>query len=398
MQSPRVFLAIDNCFAIKRWVRPRDWMRVVRDIGFAYVEASTDNEIDAIISDDRYMADWAAEVRATSAETGVRIANFYTGYQTYRTIGLAHHEPRMRRRLIDDWLKRMVDFAAGLDAGLGIYQFGLSDEVLQDPEKYAKTMDTVLDAIHEVAEYGRGRVQFSVEQMYSPHQPPWTISGTYDFLRRLHRDRSAPVYVTIDLGHQIGQARFRRPSREMIKNAIDRAAADKTPSDVWLGPEQAYRLLDAVSGRAVSEAERHALADAVATTAAGFPHLFAEERDSDPYAWIEELGRYSPIMHLQQTDGVRAGHQAFTPETNRTGIIKPDEVLAAYARSFAKTATDGMPPPVENLYLSFEVFASNTESNREVIDKLEQSYAYWRRYIPEDGLLLSDLVPEATAP
>ena len=103
-------------------------------------------------------------------------------------------------------------------------------------------------------------------------------------------------------------------------------------------------------------------------------------------------------MHLQQTDGVRAGHQAFTPETNRTGIIKPDEVLAAYARSFAKTATDGMPPPVENLYLSFEVFASNTESNREVIDKLEQSYAYWRRYIPEDGLLLSDLVPEATAP
>ena len=392
MRSPRVFLAVDNCFAIKRWVRPRDWMRVAGDLGFRYVEASTDNEIDAIFSDDRYMSDWAAEVRSTSAETGVKIANFYTGYQTYRTIGLAHHEPRMRRRLVDDWLKRMVDFAADLGAGLGIYQFGFSDEVLQDPAKHEKTMRVVLEQIGEVADYGRNRVQFSVEQMYSPHQPPWTIPGTYSFLRSLLNEGQAPVYVTIDLGHQIGQARFRRPTRAVIEKAIDKAVNGKTPSDVWLGPESSYQLLDSVAGRHLSEGDRTALIEEVTAAADDYPYLFAEARDSDPYAWIEELGRYSPIMHLQQTDGVRAGHQAFTPDTNRDGIIKPDAVLAAYAQSFARAEEDGMPPPVEDLYLTFEVFASNTESNREVIAKLEQSHDYWRRYIPEDGLPLAELV------
>ncbi len=398
MQSPRVYLAVDNCFAIKRWVRPRDWMRVARNIGFTYVEASTDNEIDAIYSDARYMAEWADEVRSAGDETGVRVANFYTGYQTYRTVGLAHHDPRMRRRLVDDWLKTMIDFAADLGAGLGIYQFGLSDEVLQNPDKHTEVMDLLVQQLSEVAGYGHDRVQFSVEQMYSPHQPPWTIAGTFDFLERIYGNGGTPAYVTIDLGHQIGQTRFRRPSPADVDRAISAATAGKTPSDIWLGPERAYQLLDDVAGQELTDSAKRALARKVEEAAANYPYLFADERDSDPYAWIEAVGRYSPMMHLQQTDGVKAGHRGFTPETNKDGIIKPADVLAALARSYARPADEAMPPPVEDLYLSFEVFASNTESNREVIDKLRQSYKYWRQYIPEDGMLLSDLTTTESAP
>jgi len=369
---------------------------VVGALGFNYVEASTDNEIDALYSDESYMGDWADEVRAGYEETGVQIANFYTGYQTYRTIGLAHHDARMRRRIVEGWLKRMVDFAEQFDAGLGVYLHALSAEVLQDPAKYAAVTEMVIDQVREVAAYGKDRVQFSIEQMYSPHQTPWTIDGTIDFLRRVHQPTGDAAYVTIDLGHQIGQARFRRPSRETIAVAVDRAVAGSTPSDIWLGPERAYELLDAVAGTAVSPTEREVLVDEIASLTARYPYLFAEKRDSYPYAWIEAVGRYSPIMHLQQTDGVKAGHRGFTPETNRDGIIKPDKVLAAYAKSFAASAEEGMPPPVENLYLSFEVFASNTESNREVLHKLQQSHDYWRQYIPEDGMLLGDLAAVAS--
>lgn len=32
------------------------------------------------------------------------------------------------------------------------------------------------------------------------------------------------------------------------------------------------------------------------------PYLFCEKRDSDLYEWMRELGSYSPIIHLQQSD------------------------------------------------------------------------------------------------
>lgn len=392
MPSPRVFLVLDNCFAIKRWVRPRDWMRVGREIGFTYMEASADNEIDALYSDERYMAEWAEEARAAQAETGIRIANFYSGYQTYRTVGLAHHDERMRRRLLDKWLKRMVDLADDLDAGLGFHIFAYTDEVLRDPSKQAEVTDLLIDQLEELADYARDRAQVSIEQMYSPHQPPWTIAGTMDLLERIYQSRQAPAYVTIDLGHQIAQRDYVRPGPADLARAITQAEAGRSTADVWLGPESAYALLDGIAGQELTDADRQSLARELEEAAAAFPYLFAEERDGDVYAWIEDVGRYSPIIHLQQTDGVHSGHRAFTPETNKDGIIEPDKVLAAFAKSYARPPDNGMPPPVDNLYLSFEVFAATAETNRQVIEKLRHSYEYWRQYIPEDGMLLSDLV------
>src|SRR4030042_7126568 len=39
-------------------------------------------------------------------------------------------------------------------------------------------------------------------------------------------------------------------------------------------------------------------------------------RDSDPYAWLEELGQLSPIVHIQQTNGKGDCHWSFTKENN----------------------------------------------------------------------------------
>lgn len=37
MRFPKIYLGLDNCFAIKRWINPEDWMRVTREIGFSYI-------------------------------------------------------------------------------------------------------------------------------------------------------------------------------------------------------------------------------------------------------------------------------------------------------------------------------------------------------------------------
>lgn len=42
---PRIHLAVDNCFASKRWTKPAEWMQIAYDAGITCIEASADNEL-----------------------------------------------------------------------------------------------------------------------------------------------------------------------------------------------------------------------------------------------------------------------------------------------------------------------------------------------------------------
>ena len=90
MEYPRICLAVDNCFASKRWTMPSRWMRLAQKIGINYVEASADNECDPLYMDQKYLDDWSEEVKQMEKETGVKVINLYSGHGTYSTLGLAH--------------------------------------------------------------------------------------------------------------------------------------------------------------------------------------------------------------------------------------------------------------------------------------------------------------------
>ena len=89
MNNPRIYLAIDNCFASKRWTDPLDWARIVHQLGLGFVEASADNECDPLYADPGYLKDWVGEVQSACKGTGVRVVNLYSGHGTYTTLGLA---------------------------------------------------------------------------------------------------------------------------------------------------------------------------------------------------------------------------------------------------------------------------------------------------------------------
>ena len=105
---------MDNSFATKRWVEPDEWARVIRDLGISCIEASADTEIDPFLCGSEYLDEWLEQVREASREWGVSVVNFYTGYTTYRTLGLAHPDPRIRTRVVDDWLKVMARVRASV--------------------------------------------------------------------------------------------------------------------------------------------------------------------------------------------------------------------------------------------------------------------------------------------
>lgn len=391
---PRVYLAIDNCFASKRWTQPREWMETIRDLGLTCVEASADNECDPLYAGPDVLADWRDEVRRASRETGIRVVNLYSGHGTYATLGLAHPDVRVRDRILHQWLKPMVATAAQLDAGLGFFCHAFADAVLQDGGAYQAAYADLVERLAEVSRFAVEQQMagcVGVEQMYSPHQVPWTIAGAEALLRDVFIRSGAPFYLTIDVGHQCGQRRFRRPDAEALADGL-RARRSGVPRDgLWLGPRAAYAAFEraVAASPAGDETHIHEILDLIAD----YPHLFStDEQDADPYAWLERLGPWSPIVHLQQTDGRGSGHAPFTSERNQAGIIHPQKVLQSLQRGYERAASAvGLPPTAKAIYLTLEMFTGTADINADVLRRLAESVAYWRDAVPQDGLSLDAL-------
>lgn len=91
----------------------------------------------------------------------------------------------------------------------------------------------------------------------------------------------------------------------------------------------------------------------------------------DPYEWIERTGRYSPVIHLQQTEQDHSRHWPFTEECNAKGIIHPERVM----ETLAKTGR-------EEFYLYFEIgHRERWPDDTKVIDDLKASADYWRKFV-----------------
>ena len=390
MHYPKVYLVMDNCFAIKRWVRPAEWMPVIKDMGVTFVEASTDNEIDPLFSPSKYRDSWLAETKAAQKDLGMTVANFYTGYQTYRTVGLAHHDSRVREHIKNEWFGRLVPLAAELGSGIGFSFHAIPHHALQTRRSFEEHERQLVETYGELAAFAwkQGKVELSCEQMYSPHQTPWKISQTRKFLKDVHSCCGVPFYTTIDVGHMVGQCHFRRPTAEKIRQAIATTKEGKNIGSIWLGPERCRSLLECKAG-SVGDAE---LLQEITNLLDEYDYLFSAPQDSEVYTWLEELGAWSPIIHLQQTDGVTSSHAPFTRSTNDKGIIRGAEVLRALLRSWNKGEQEGMPPRVSHFYLTFELFIANTSYPHDSLLQLRESVEYWRRFIPRDGMDLKELV------
>jgi hypothetical protein len=336
---PRIHLAIDNCFASKRWTHPMDWMRLCVDFGIPQIEASADNECDPLYTPPDALADWCDAVRQASEATGGRVVNFYSGHGSYATLGLAHPDARVKDHIEQNWLGRMIDQASGFGAGLGFFCHALDQAILNDITRYQHAIDDLYTRLARIAQRAvtAGLPYVSVEQMYSPHQPPWTIRGSLELLREVWKRAEAPLYLTLDVGHAGGQRNFPRP--------MDKRQSTRE-------------------------------------------ELYAATSDSNPYEWLRHLGTFAPIIHLQQTDGTSSSHRPFTQKYNEAGIITPRAVLEALKQSFDAPESPGCPPRVQDIWLTLEVFSGTAQPYDEIIRQMRESADYWRSTIPEDGLPL----------
>jgi len=180
-------------------------------------------------------------------------------------------------------------------------------------------------------------------------------------------------YFTEDVGHH--GTRFVRPDRSALEGGGARG--------LWLGTDRAFSLAE----QGGSAAWERISADMDAN-----PQLFSSAEDADCYAWLERLGCFSPIVHLQQTDGRSSAHLPFTEEQNRRGKITGDRVLRALKRSYDRPPPAGMPARCGDIYLTLEMFSATTSIPHDLLLDYRTTVSYWRQFVPEDGLGLDLLV------
>ncbi len=394
--DPRVFLAIDNCFASKRWTKPAEWMALVGELGLNYVEASADTECDPLYMGPEYMADWTGEVLRAQDATGVRVINLFSGHGTYSTLGLGHTDERVRLRMRDGWLKPQASASRALGAGLGYYVHAVDSCTLQDTAAYAQLLDRLYEDFTAVARYAGdiGLKAVSLEQMYSPHQPPWRIADCLAFLREVYGRSDCPHHIALDLGHMNGQRNFLRPTATQIAQALEERRGGAAPAPLWLGPKRAANAFN----RALADTGMRPDMGAgmILEAMEGYGHLFAEPEDACADRWLEALGAYSPILHLQQTDGKSSPHWPFDRAHNGRGVVRPKEVLRTLGRACARPEDPGMPPRIKEIALTLEIFVGTGENPYSALEAIAESVRYWREAVPADGMRLSDLLAGLT--
>ncbi len=384
MQYPKIYLVIDNCFAYKRWTRPADWAQLAADLGVFYVEASADTELDPLYMGEAYLRDWVQEVKEACNHAGVHVSTLYSGHGTYTTLGLTHSDARVRERFVQDWFKPMVDLSAQLEAGFGFYAHGFAEFVMQDAQIYAKYVRYLYENLTEINRYAKekGCKFLSLEQMYAPYMVPWTLDGTAELMTSVAQASGKGFYFTEDVGHHC--KRFLRPTRSSIEEAFSK----RKEKGIWLGSNHAYAVYNEAlrQGRLTDASVQEILRDVENN-----PRFFTQPQDNDVYEWLRQLGCYSSIVHLQQTDGNASAHLPFTAQNNAKGIITGERVLRALKQSY----DSGRELPMERcdeIFITMECFFGTTSYPQDIIHDYKTTTQYWRKFIPQDGMRLDELV------
>lgn len=97
----------------------------------------------------------------------------------------------------------------------------------------------------------------------------------------------------------------------------------------------------------------------------------ANPDDFDPYAWARAVPKVSPIIHIKQSLMDKGGHRPFTAEFNAKGRIQPEPLLHALKEGGAK----------DNEICLELSFKEREPNDREVIEQIAESVAFWAPHI-----------------
>ena len=250
----------------------------------------------------------AKEIKKITDKNQIKIHNYFSGNMTHNVNFLTHPDLRLRNNYYN-WCLAGIDIACILGAGgIGSNFNTMPYSTLMDKKKYIAALKSLFKALQLLSSYSKEKG-----------------------LKFLLWEQ---MYSYCEVPYTIIQ------SKKFINN-INKAS--KIPIKL---------VIDL--GHMCSQNFKHT------------------RYDTDPYSWIKKLGKYTEVIHLQQTDNINSQHWPFTEEYNIKGIITPKKVLNYLLNS-----------GVEEINLIFEIFFSINVNEEKILKDMKYSIEYWKNSISE---------------
>jgi sugar phosphate isomerase/epimerase len=194
-------LGINTCFAVKRWPRPEEWARMVREeLDLDLVQHSLDLvSLDGSASLRRRQAE---EVAGACRRFGLEVHSTFSGLAAYSSNLLLDPDPHVRAEA-ERWYRRAVAFTAEAGAratGGHVGAFSVLD--WQDIERRRELEDWLKRALHRLAGVAwRAGLEALYVENFAAAREPSTMEGIQRLLTP-GDDRHVPVALCLDVGHQ----------------------------------------------------------------------------------------------------------------------------------------------------------------------------------------------------
>jgi sugar phosphate isomerase/epimerase len=205
---------INLSFAVKRWVEPPVWAKLVRQtLGLELVQFTYDlldpwwpNSV---------RQSMAAEVRYAAQDWGIQIESAFSGLANYCFDGLLHPDAAARGASLE-WWKRAFDVAAEVGAKASGGPLGaMSVTDVANPAKREQRYRDLLDAVAELTEVAKaaGLERLQVECTPLAREVPYTIEQSRKFLTDMEGHCAIPIKLLVDVGHALYQPLYGRDAR-----------------------------------------------------------------------------------------------------------------------------------------------------------------------------------------
>ena len=198
----KVELGINNAFAVKKWVEPEEWVRViVEEIGSKNIQASFDLFYPSFKESNYLFV--CNKINIALKKYDAKISSTFTGLNAYLQNMLVHSDPIVRKAAIDyyiDAIKISVEIGAPTTGG-HFLSFAIKDFNNKKRKEYL--MQSFFESMIHLSKiaYENKLSSLTWEYMPTPYEPPHTIAEAKSLYEEINSYSSVPIYLTFDLGH-----------------------------------------------------------------------------------------------------------------------------------------------------------------------------------------------------
>jgi len=199
-------LGINLSFAIKRWVEPPVWARLVREtLGLELVQFTYD-----------LLDPWwptasrrsmTRDVRKAADDWGLKIESAFSGLANYCFDGLLHPDPAGRKASLE-WWKRAFDVASEIGAKASGGPLGaISVSDASDPKRREQRYDDLLDSVATLSKAAKSAGLERLQVACTPltRELLHTVDQARTFLQDLEGRCAVSVKLLVDIGHALYQ-------------------------------------------------------------------------------------------------------------------------------------------------------------------------------------------------